>query len=62
MKQIIVLFLLLVQYYGFSQKTFSPEKPPVFSSCEGVSIDSLQQCFDKSVFNHIYNNFKVANE
>jgi hypothetical protein len=59
MKQIIVLFLLLVQYYGFSQKTFSPEKPPVFSSCEGVSIDSLQQCFDKSVFNHIYNNFKV---
>jgi hypothetical protein len=59
MKQIIVLLLLLVQYYGYSQKTFLPEKPPVFSSCEGVSIDSLRQCFDKSVFNHIYNNFKV---
>ena len=59
MKQFIVLLLLIIQYYGFSQNTFLPEKPPVFTKCEGVAIDSLQSCFDTSVFDHIYNNFKV---
>lgn len=59
MKQIVVLLLLLVQYYGYCQNTFLPEKPPVFSNCEGIAIDSLQHCFDKNVFDHIYNNFKI---
>ncbi|MDO6761034.1 gliding motility protein RemB [Tamlana sp. 2_MG-2023] len=59
MKQFIVLLLLIVQLKSFAQQTFSKERPPIFPECESVSIDSLQQCFDQSVFNHIYNNFKV---
>ncbi|MDO5972434.1 gliding motility protein RemB [Flavivirga aquimarina] len=59
MKRLIVLFLLLVQYTSYSQNTFLVEKPPVFSGCEGVAIDSLQRCFDRNVFEHIYKNFKV---
>ncbi|GAA3646366.1 hypothetical protein GCM10022397_34070 [Flavivirga jejuensis] len=35
------------------------EKPPVFPNCNAIAIDSLQKCFDKHVFEHIYNNFKV---
>ncbi|OEK09196.1 gliding motility protein RemB [Flavivirga aquatica] len=59
MKKFIVLLLFLVQYNSYSQKDFSLEKPPVFSSCKGVVIDSLQQCFDSNIFIHIYENFKV---
>ncbi|MEC3905800.1 gliding motility protein RemB [Tamlana sp. 2201CG12-4] len=59
MKQFIVLVLLLVQYSSYSQNVFLSEKPPVFPNCEGVAIDSLQKCFDKNVFDQIYNNFKV---
>ncbi|WP_396602283.1 gliding motility protein RemB [Algibacter sp. R77976] len=60
MKQFIVLLLLLVQYNSYSQSTFLPEKPPVFPNCESVAIDSLQACFEKNVFDNIYNNFKVS--
>ncbi|TXG37492.1 gliding motility protein RemB [Seonamhaeicola maritimus] len=59
MKRFIVLCLLLVQYYGYSQDKFLNEKPPVFPNCQAVEIDSLQQCFNKSVFDLIYNNYKV---
>ena len=59
MKQFIVFLLLVIQYNGYSQNRFSSEKPPVFVQCEGVSIDSLQACFDKNVFDFIYNNFEV---
>ena len=59
MKQFIVCVLLIIQYSGYSQNKFLPEKPPVFNQCEGVAIDSLQACFDKNVFDFIYNNFKV---
>ena len=59
MKRFIVLLLLLVQYNSYSQNTFLLEKPPVFPNCESVAIDSLQACFDKNVFENIYNNFKV---
>jgi len=59
MKQFIVFLLLVIQYNGYSQNRFSSEKPPVFKRCEGVSIDSLQACFDKNVFDFIYNNFEV---
>ncbi|WP_303318653.1 gliding motility protein RemB [Flavivirga abyssicola] len=58
MKRFILLFLLLVQYNSYSQDTFLAEKPPVFPNCENVVIDSLQQCFDRNVFEHIYKNFK----
>ncbi|MDD7884469.1 gliding motility protein RemB [Flavivirga sp. 57AJ16] len=59
MKRFIVLLLLLVQYHSYSQDTFLVEKPPVFSNCDDIAIDSLQNCFDRNVFEHIYKNFKV---
>lgn len=59
MKQFIVLLLLLVQYNSYAQDTSLSEKPPVFSNCESVAVDSLQACFDKQVFKNIFNNFKV---
>ena len=59
MKRFIVLLLLLVQYNSYSQDTFLYEKPPVFPNCDRVAIDSLQKCFDRNVFEHIYKNFKV---
>lgn len=59
MRQFIALILLLIQYSVYSQKGSYYEKPPVFSNCESVAIDSLQKCFDKNVYTLIYNNFKV---
>ncbi len=59
MKRFIVLCLLLVQYNGFTQDPFLYEKPPVFPGCDTVNISKLQQCFNKHVHEHIYNNFKV---
>ncbi|WNH14335.1 gliding motility protein RemB [Thalassobellus suaedae] len=59
MRQYIVLLLLLVQYNIYAQSHSYYEKPPVFSNCENVVIDSLQNCFDNNVFTHIYENFKV---
>ena len=59
MKRFVVLCLLLVQFHSYSQDTFLFEKPPVFSDCASVSIDSLQSCFNRNVFTHIFNHFKV---
>ncbi len=59
MKRFVLLLLILVHFIGYSQDTFLYEKPPVFPNCESVVIDSLQQCFDKNVFTHIYDNYKV---
>lgn len=59
MKRFVVLGLLLVQFHSYSQDTFLFEKPPVFSNCESVSIDSLQLCFNQNIFTHIFDNFKV---
>ncbi len=59
MKQFIVLCLLLVQYHNYAQNNFYNEKPPVFPNCETVDIDSLQTCFDRNIYNHIYEHFKV---
>ena len=62
MKQFIVLLLVLVQYNSYSQNTFLSEKPPVFPNCEAVAIDSLQACFDKNIYNTLYEKFKVPEQ
>jgi len=59
MKQFIVLLLFLVQFSLFSQENSFFEKPPLFSNCEDVSLDSQQQCFNQQVFQLIFENFKV---
>ncbi|ULC59410.1 gliding motility protein RemB [Flaviramulus sp. BrNp1-15] len=62
MKQFIVLLLLLVQFNTYSQDRFLTEKPPVFPNCENIDINAVQNCFDKNVFGHIYDNFKVPEQ
>ena len=62
MKQFVVLLLLLVQYNLFSQESSFFEKPPVFSNCEGLALASQQQCFNKTVFQLIFENFKVPQD
>lgn len=59
MKRLILFYLLTAQLIGLSQTTNYSEKPPVFPNCEGVSIDSLQNCFNNEVFKVIYENFKM---
>lgn len=59
MKQFILALLLLVQFYGYSQDISFAEKPPVFPSCDSVAIDALKDCFNKTVFKLIQENFKV---
>ncbi|TYA74559.1 gliding motility protein RemB [Seonamhaeicola marinus] len=55
----IVLFLFLIQLNGYSQNISSNEKPPIFPNCKAVSLDSLQQCFDKNIADYMFANFKV---
>ena len=59
MKRFIVLLLLLVQYNLFSQENSFFEKPPLFSNCEEMALQSQQECFDETVFHLVFENFKV---
>lgn len=59
MKRFFLLLLLFITYPIVSQEGFFNEKPPVFPNCESIEIESLQNCFDTNVFNHIYNTFKT---
>jgi hypothetical protein len=59
MKRFIVLLLFLVQYSLFSQENQFFEKPPLFSGCADLSLQSQQKCFDQTVFKLIHENFKV---
>ena len=59
MKKFIVPFLLFVQFNFYAQNNSFIEKAPVFPNCKTVAIDSLRTCFDTSVNEFIFNNFKV---
>ncbi|NCO64558.1 MAG: gliding motility protein RemB [Flavobacteriales bacterium] len=59
MKQFIVLLLLLVQFGLFSQENTFFEKPPLFANCENITLESQQDCFDRTVFKLIFETFKV---
>ncbi|GGD19153.1 gliding motility protein RemB [Hyunsoonleella pacifica] len=59
MKQFVALLLFICYHTAFSQNEDIYEKPPVFPECSNIAIDSLQQCFNKHVFQHVKDNFKV---
>jgi len=59
MKKFIVFILLIFQINTYAQETFLFEKPPVFTDCENLEIDALQECFDNKVFSLIFENLKV---
>ncbi|MFI0428587.1 gliding motility protein RemB [Mariniflexile sp. HMF6888] len=62
MKQFVVLFLLFTSLTMYSQNKAYNEKPPVFPSCDSLTIDKLQTCFDTNVYNHVFDNFKVPEQ
>ena len=35
------------------------EKPPLFTHCEEIALQSQQKCFDETVFHLVFENFKV---
>ncbi|MFD2726604.1 gliding motility protein RemB [Hyunsoonleella rubra] len=62
MKQLVALFLILLNCFAFAQDDGTYEKPPVFPECSDVTLDSLQNCFDINVFQRIKKNFQVPDD
>jgi len=59
MKKFIVLILLIFQINTYAQEISLFEKPPVFTDCENLEVDAIQECFDNKVFSLIFENLKV---
>ena len=59
MKKFTLLLLLFIQYIAFSQDSNSYDRPPVFSDCAAIDIETLQTCFNNKIYTHIFNTFKV---
>ena len=60
MKKFASIFVFLVATSSFSQiTTASFEKYPVFAECTNTPIDSLENCFNYTLQQFIYKNFKT---
>ena len=59
MKNLAFLLVLLASLHLHAQQSNTFEKYPVFPECASVNIDALEQCFNTTFQNYIYNNFKV---
>lgn len=60
MKKYLLLILLTFQFALFAQENQSVEQFPVFSECENLNGNQLEACFYNHVQQHVYSNFKVA--
>lgn len=60
MKKYLLLILLTFQFALFAQENKSVEQLPVFSECENLNGNQLEACFYNRVQQHVYSNFKVA--
>ena len=59
MKRILLFTILLVTSLGFAQTPIVYEKPPVFDECDAEAVEQLKSCFNFTLNNFIYKNFKV---
>ena len=59
MKRIVLFAFLITATFGYTQTLISYEKPPVFKECHSESVDQIKSCFNYTLNNHIYENFKV---
>lgn len=60
MKKFASLLVLLISVFTTAQRnTSSFEKYPVFSECKEVSIEELQSCFNHTLEQFIFDNFKT---
>ena len=59
MKRIVLFAILFTTTLGFAQSLASYEKYPVFAECDSVAVDQLKSCFNFTLNNFIYENFKA---
>jgi hypothetical protein len=59
MKRILLVAILSMSLFGFTQNLSTYEKPPVFSECKSEAIDQLKSCFNHTLKSFIYKNFDV---
>jgi hypothetical protein len=60
MKKFASLLVLLISVFSTAQRnTSSFEKYPVFSECKEASIEELQSCFNHTLEQFIFNNFRT---
>ncbi|MBL85048.1 MAG: gliding motility protein RemB [Winogradskyella sp.] len=59
MKHIWLVAVLLISFLGKAQTLSTYEKPPVFSECDSLAANQLKSCFNFTLKNFVYNNFKV---
>ena len=59
MKRIICIAILLISSFGIAQTVTIYEKPPTFSECESEDVDQMKSCFNYTLKNFIYKNYKV---
>ena len=59
MKHIWLVTVLLISFFGNAQTLSTYEKPPVFSKCDSLPVNQLKSCFNFTLNNFIYKNFKV---
>lgn len=60
MKKIILLLIFaILQNNLFAQDLSNYQKPPVFLDCQSVSVKDMRQCFNNTLHQFIFHNFKV---
>ncbi|WP_339623260.1 gliding motility protein RemB [uncultured Winogradskyella sp.] len=59
MRYLLLFFMLSLSVLLNAQTLTTYEKPPVFSECKSKSIETLKSCFNYTLNNFIFSNFKV---
>ncbi|WP_426431570.1 gliding motility protein RemB [Winogradskyella sp. HB-48] len=59
MKHIWLVTVLLISFLSNAQSLSTYEKPPIFSECDSLTVDQLKSCFNFTLNNFIYSNFKI---
>lgn len=59
MKHFWLITVLLFSFFGKAQTLLTYEKPPTFNQCDSLAVNQLKSCFNYTLNNFIYNNFKV---
>ncbi|WP_353776830.1 gliding motility protein RemB [Winogradskyella sp. 3972H.M.0a.05] len=58
-KRSLCIFLTVVSGFLYAQNIDTYEKPPVFPKCDSLAVEELKTCFNNTLNQFIYKNFKV---
>ncbi|MBO3115556.1 gliding motility protein RemB [Winogradskyella sp. DF17] len=59
MRYILVVALLFTWFIGKAQTLSTYEKPPIFEECNNEAFENLKPCFNFTLNNFVYTNFKT---